>query len=100
VDSVEESGRGRASDRRQGGELVRIRRGGKTALEAALVSKGRALARQWAREEGKKESEGEKERELGEARRMEVVGPTLLDGGDERRSWRRKRRSRWRVGEK
>jgi len=69
-------------------------------LEAALVSKGRALARQWAREEGKKESQRERKRELGEARRMEVVGPSPVDGGDERRSWRRKRRSRWRVGEK
>lgn len=47
-----------------------------------------------------RKSQRERKRELGEARRMEVVGPTPVDGGDERRSRRRKRRSRWRVGEK
>lgn len=51
-----------------------------------------------------RKSQRERKRELGEARRMEVVGPTYprrtVDGGDERRSRRRKRRSRWRVGEK
>lgn len=34
------------------------------------------LVRQWAREAGKKESKRERKRELGKARRMEVVGPT------------------------
>lgn len=52
------------------------------------------------REKRARKSQRERKRELGEARRMEVVGPTLVDGGDERRNRRRKRRSRWRVGEK
>lgn len=47
-----------------------------------------------------RKSQRERKRELGEARRMEVVGPTPVDGEDERRSRRRKRRLRWRVGEK
>lgn len=81
------------------GRAVRIRRGGKTPLEAALVSK-RSSSHVSGREKRARKSQRERKGELGEARRMEVVGPTPVDGGDERRSRRRKRRSRWRVGEK
>lgn len=81
------------------GRAVRIRRGGKTPLEAALVSK-RSSSHVSERGKRARKSQRERKRELGEARRIEVVGSTPVDGGDERRSRRRKRRSRWRVGEK
>lgn len=68
-------------------------------MEAALVSK-RSSSHVSERGKRARKSQRERKRELGEARRMEVVGPTPVDGGGERRSRRRKRRSRWRVGEK
>lgn len=78
-----EEDEGRAPDRRHTGrrgrrkeEAVRIRRGGKTALEAALVSKRSSSHVSEREKAGKKESEGRERGKLGEARRMEVVGPT------------------------
>ncbi|CAL1686982.1 unnamed protein product [Lasius platythorax] len=71
------------------GRAVRIRRGGKTPLEAALVSK-RSSSHVSERGKRARKSQRERKRELGEARRMEVVGPTPVEktkgeAGGERR---------------